>query len=95
MKQDERQPTNIKCHRCGGETYSEIVLPHVKLSCVACGYLKFLKQPWANFIMPVGKYRGKTLGEIKKTDIDYLKWAAANMTGSIGNRINEALNETR
>ncbi len=41
--------------------------------------------------MPIGKYKGMTLEKIKEMDIEYLRWCSLNITGSIKNRIDEAL----
>jgi hypothetical protein len=36
------------------------------------------------FVMPIGKHRGKTIGDIASEDggLRYLKWASENMTGT-------------
>ncbi len=90
-KTNERHIANINCPRCNGSTYTTIVSPHIKLSCINCGFIKFIKQPWNNFKMPIGKYKGMTLEKIKEMDIEYLRWCSLNITGSIKNRIDEAL----
>jgi len=43
--------------------------------------------------MPIGKYKEKTLLEIKSIDAEYLRWAVKNTGGSIARRINEALTD--
>jgi hypothetical protein len=41
-------------------------------------------QPWTperarNFKMPIGKYKGKTVGQIGLVDLPYLEWMAENL----------------
>ena len=89
MVEKEKYPK--PCPRCGSDTYLERSGKHIKWSCINCGYLKFLQQKAENFTMPFGKYKGKTLPEIKVLDIKYLCWASLNMRENISNRIKEIL----
>jgi hypothetical protein len=45
-------------------------------------------QPWTaerarNFKMPIGKYKGRTVGQIGLVDIAYLEWCAENLDRGI------------
>ena len=84
-----------KCPKCGRETYTAQKAAHLGLYCPACGWLKWIAQPWQNFHMPIGKYRRKTLLEIKKIDPEYLAWCAENLAGSIARRAKEAIDDTQ
>jgi ribosomal protein S27AE len=76
----DREKYDAQCPRCGDDTYLERVGPHIKWSCVKCGYLKFLAQRWDVFVFPIGKYKGKRLVDVLSTDREYVRWCAENMT---------------
>ena len=91
---------NDHCRNCGvvGElaerdkTFNGIT--HRELFCTACGaHQRFLRQdkPAAEHVMPFGKYKGKTLGWIKKNDLGYFQWAAEQLKGGMGLRFKELL----
>lgn len=81
----------MNCPSCDEKTYTQQSGVHVALFCHKCGFIKFIPQPWQNFVMPIGKYKGKTLLEIKAVDKGYLQWAVDNMSGkSIVARIKES-----
>ena|SRR5271157_4428092 len=93
FQEGEREPYDKPCPRCGQETYLCRSGKHIKWSCIACGYIKFLPQGSAeDFVMPIGKFKGKKLSEIKQNDLGYLIWARDNMDSkSIIKRICEVL----
>ena len=77
------QPSNIHiendfllCVSCG-ESGVPIIAPagaHLKASCAKCGkYIKFISQGGESMLY-FGKYRGKTIAEVVKTDPAYLHW---------------------
>lgn len=50
---------------------------HTEAKCVDCkGHIKFMAQDQApqDFIMPFGKHKGTTLGEIQRDHPEYLEW---------------------
>lgn len=76
------------CKKCGA-VYDVPALsicgPHIKHSCPHCNaYVKFEKQDPLKFIMPYGKFKGKTFDEIAVTNIGYMDWLIQNVQGSIG-----------
>jgi hypothetical protein len=46
---------------------------------------------WMSFIMPLGKYKGDTLGMVKIKDPGYLRWLVDNIPWS--NSMNAALSK--
>jgi len=50
--------------------------PHLKASCNQCGrFLKFIKSKTnAEFLMPFGKYKGKSISEIIEKHPEYVRW---------------------
>lgn len=42
------------------------------------------KNEWADCVMPIGKYRGLTLGEIFEENSGYIFWAASSIEGPAG-----------
>lgn len=46
-------------------------------------HMKKLRESWKSFKMPFGKYQGKSLYDIKKEDMQYLKWIADNVDNAI------------
>lgn len=54
--------------------------PHfAKLICGDCGrHLMWLPGPVAQFRIPFGKHKGRTLAEINGTDRGYLEWIGGN-----------------
>ena len=62
---------------------------HLKCSCPGCGkYVKFLPHSGeARFYF--GKYKGKTVLEIAKSDPEYLQWLLTEKIG--GNKIESAI----
>lgn len=86
------QPISDICS-CGSKMYIQKKGKHIGLYCKKCGWIKWLKQKVEAFIFPFGKYKGKTLGEIKEIDIEYLRWSADkfNDKPNIANKIKEIL----
>lgn len=97
-----------RCVYCGSHTLKTETATfkngteHVRLSCGDC--TRFLK--WApqekeyselkNFILPFGKYRGKTLGQVDEADFEYLEWLGANSNNkNVQKRIKEFIEEKR
>ena len=80
-----------KCPKCNGATETKKNGPHIELRCFKCGHIKFLPQPIENFTIPIGKYKGRKILEIKKTDPAYLKWASETVIGTLQKRAKEAL----
>jgi uncharacterized protein (DUF3820 family) len=70
---------------------------HVELRCddcgVFCGFEAQEKSPEqiAAWIMPFGKYKGKSLSEINQLDSDYLQWCLENMDGKVHSLIEKFL----
>jgi hypothetical protein len=62
------------------------------MDCLSCGRVgPWIKSPWTverakSFVMPFGKFRGKTVGELAETPrgADYLRWVAANVSENTG-----------
>lgn len=60
---------------------------HAELRCGACDrWIKFVPTPWTReraeaFRLPYGKHKGKTVGELGRTDPDYLRWMARECWG--------------
>jgi len=81
----------IKCPKCSGVTEQKKNGPHLELRCLKCGHIKFLKKPIEEFTIPIGKYKGRKILEIKKIDPAYLKWAADTVCGTFQKRAQEAL----
>ena len=55
---------------------------HIEEVCTDCGaHQRFVSQdkPATDFVMPFGKYGGRTIGEIMAADPDYVEWAAENL----------------
>lgn len=67
------------CPKCQGETTIGRNGPHIEWRCPVCGHIKFLPQAAENFIMPIGKYKGKLITEIKQIDREYCIWASENL----------------
>lgn len=61
---------------------------HAKLICPRCGkHGGWVSRPWTperaeTYVMPIGKYRGQTLGSIGHADRPYVIWIAE----SVGDR---------
>ncbi len=91
-----REPHKDACPTCAGETYIERKGKHIGWYCDVCGWIKWLPQKAEAFIMPFGKYKGKTLQEIKDGDYEYLEWALKNIVDRhINKKIKEVIeNET-
>lgn len=89
--ENEKEEYPKPCPKCGNRTYLTRSGHHIKWSCINCGYLKFLPQKSENFIMPFGKYKGKSLIEILTVDEEYLCWANLNMDEKISKRIKEVI----
>jgi hypothetical protein len=73
----------MTCKYCGGETTEELQLfangtKHIKIICVECGRFQQFKQRVddSDFVMPFGKYKGKTISEIIKDDRQYAIWVS-------------------
>jgi len=80
----------FKCH--DSKTYYQRKGPHIGLYCYKCGWLKWKEQKPDAFIIGFGKYKGKSLGEIKTIDIEYLKWLIKNIDNKkIINKIEKLL----
>jgi hypothetical protein len=81
-----------QCQRCGSAQTVELPKvfrngsKHVEVRCEICrAHIKYQKQPMTMeralaLVLPVGKYKGKTISEVLKLDKDYLKWIAGNWT---------------
>jgi hypothetical protein len=89
MKQE-----NIKCPKCGIEAVIVKNGPHLQAKCSYHGHIKFICQPWQDFVMPIGKYAGKTLQEILKVDKKNLLWGGGTLRGSIAKQMQKALDST-
>ena len=84
--------TEEKCPACGEDTYTEPKENRLGLYCIKCGWIRWLPQNWSDFIMPFGKYKGKTISEIKEIDFNYIQWGAENIDiEDIQNKFEEAL----
>lgn len=82
------------CRFCGSRNLFEVRCesgPHyARIGCAECGRNQgFLPKPWtperaAAFTLPFGKFRGKTVGELAKSDdgLRYLAWLADNVEGN-------------
>lgn len=88
----------ITCNNCKKEV--EPVLTdsgqHIKASCSECKrYIKFMPQEIkaSDFVMPYGKHKGRTLGEIKINDFDYLQWLYDNSKSRIKDLVDKVLSE--
>ena len=70
----------MNCRKCGSEKlYKKKGKKHIGLYCSVCeAWIKWLPGPWQEFIMPFGKWEGKTLFWIKLADNDYLEWLSNN-----------------
>jgi len=80
------------CPKCNGKTYTEYKGKHLGWYCYTCGYIKFLSGPWQEFVMPIGKYKGKKLTWIRKNDTPYMLWCRDNMSSkSIRRKCAQAL----
>jgi hypothetical protein len=63
-----------------------------RFDCLKCGKIgPWLKSPWTlerarAFVMPIGKLRGKSVGDLAddKQGRSYLAWAAENLDGNAG-----------
>ena len=84
------------CNFCNGETQAELQTfangtKHMRITCVACkrfnGFAPQEHPDISKFVMPIGKYKNKTLSDIDMVDPDYLRWAAENMEGNLSRRI--------
>ena len=69
------------CPHCGknnSSPFSTTMKDHHKgLWCKHCGkWIKWLKQnnPWQEFVMPLGKYKGVKLGNLIETEPMYCEW---------------------
>lgn len=94
FSEDYKEDCDLLCPRCKGKTFIEKSGKHIKWSCKTCrpSYIKFIRQKPENFIMPIGKYKGKSLEEIIQLDSEYIKWAAENINSkSISDRCKEIL----
>lgn len=91
----------LTCTKCGlifediDGILQEIALPsggsHLKCSCPGCErYVKFLSH--AEPKLYFGKYKGKTIKEVAKVDMDYLKWLLTQDIG--GNKIGDVIRKT-
>lgn len=41
----------------------------------------------AAFVLPIGKYRGMTVGDVGARDVEYLRWGAANWDRALGRAV--------
>jgi hypothetical protein len=92
------QATRPTCAGCGSTRLHEVKCnpPHHArldcLDCLDCGRRgSFKPSPWSldrarAFMMPFGKFKGRTIGELAKNNQgrSYLKWAAENLDGNAG-----------
>jgi len=91
--------TKVSCKYCNGELKIEEQIfsngvKHLKQTCITCGkHNGYAPQDtdFNKFTMPLGKYKGKRLDEIKMQDPDYLRWAAENMHASLQRKIEKYL----
>ncbi|OFW47573.1 MAG: hypothetical protein A2163_00695 [Actinobacteria bacterium RBG_13_35_12] len=91
------------CKRCGSVDLAEKKVifknntEHLEIRCNACkkvqGYKKQTSGDDDNFIMPFGKYRGKTIKEIIALDIGYARWGIENLKNNISTRFKEILSK--
>ena len=68
--------SELTCLKCGhtGEPLVTESGPHRKASCPECGeYIKFLPQGGEPSLW-FGKYKGKTIAEIRTADENYCRW---------------------
>lgn len=69
---------SIVCKKCGTEDFffEEKKGPHMTAMCGNCGsYIKHLPQNYKPFIIPFGKYKGRTLHTMTdKEELNYLRW---------------------
>lgn len=88
-------PRAGRCRHCGGELFQVTCErgPHfARLGCRGCGrFAGWVPKPWTiararSFVLPFGKYRGRTLGALAATDAGrgYVQWLAANVEGNAG-----------
>lgn len=79
------------CPRCGSAdliTAARGDQHQAELRCRGCGrWLRFLGAPWtrkraAAFVMPFGKHKGRTLGDLAESEPDYLRWVAGEVRGT-------------
>jgi len=81
------EPYTEACRTCRGPTVLRRNGPHLELYCHTCGHIRWMQQngSYKNFIMPFGKYEGKTIEWIMQNDTGYVSWAANEMTSAAGN----------
>jgi hypothetical protein len=83
--------TTVKTQTRAGE--------RLKVVCADCGrFVRFVPLPWTlerarRFILPYGKYRGRSVGDLTASVIgrDYLRWLAANTDGNVAKAAGIAL----
>jgi uncharacterized protein (DUF3820 family) len=44
-----------------------------------------------DYVLPFGKYKGKTIWQVAESDPKYLDWAADNIGGMVGIRLKQAV----
>jgi hypothetical protein len=78
------------CPRCGATGVPTLLTTgqhYARLDCPEHGWIRWLQKPrtaesTARFVMPIGKYKDKTLGEIGCTDRPYLHWCIETFNDS-------------
>ena len=67
---------------------------HVELYCAACdGHQQWVPRGVdpRSFVVPCGKHKGRTVGEVISSDPSYARWAAEKATGNWARKFAEAL----
>ena len=85
------------CPACGEKNSSPFATTmknnHKGLWCKFCGaWIKWLKQnnPWRDFVMPFGKYKGEKLIDILNSNPNYLEWLS---TKELHGRVKQVIEE--